>query len=259
MRIVFITGAARGIGFSTACHLAKADYRVYALVKESSDKAALDKAIEELGPQLVKVVGDVTEEDSINKVIQEIIRSSARIDIVINNACHVVVGTCETCTIEEQQKTMDVNYFGPIRVLQSTLPYMRAQRSGHIINISSVSGYEPFPYLESYVASKFALEGLSESLASHLAPWNILVSLIEPGGVKTEAPQRAAFGSRKLKDTDAYKKYCEQAKKGMEDSYNQSLETHEIACLIKKIRRKETTPSLSRGHFRYSTRTRTLS
>lgn len=233
--VIYITGAAQGIGFAVASHLAKAGYQVYAMVRSSSNSSELDKAVKQFSPRLTKLIGDVTQASLIEENIQQIISESGRLDVVINNALHVLVGTCETCTIEEQKQSMDINYFGAVRVLQSALPFMRMQRSGHIINISSVAGYEPFPHLESYVASKFALEGLTESLASHLSPWNIRVSLIEPGGVKTEGPRGAKLGSRPLKDTDAYKKYCSHAKQQMVNGYNTSMETEVVALLIQKI------------------------
>lgn len=234
MRIVLITGAARGIGFATARRLAETGYHVYTTVRRSSDTKELDALIREF-PNVTKAIADVTDAPSIEKVVQAIIQKEGRIDVVINNACHVVVGTCETCTLEEQQESMNVNYFGPVRVLQSVLPHMRKQRSGQVIQISSVAGYEPFPHLEPYVASKFALEGLTESLASHLAPWNIKVSLVEPGGVKTEAPRQAPLGSRALKDTDAYKHYLLQAKQRMIESYNQSMDPEEVVKVIETI------------------------
>ncbi len=234
-RVVYITGAAQGIGFSIATHLASVGYRVYAMVRSSSNSSELDKAIEKFSPRLTKLIGDVTDAQSIEENIQHILSESERVDVVINNALHVLVGTCETCTIEEQRLSMDVNYFGTVRVLQSVLPFMRKQRSGHIINMSSVAGYEPFPHLESYVASKFALEGLTESLAVHLSAWNIRVSMVEPGGVKTEGSRGAAFGSRRLKDTEAYEKYCSHAKQQMVESYNSAMETDVIALLIQEI------------------------
>jgi len=234
-QVVYVTGAARGIGLAIASYLAEVGYRVYAMVRSSSNTEELDKAIEKFSPRLSKLIGDVTKTSSIEENIQTILSESGRLDVVVNNALHIVVGTCETCTIEEQKQSMDVNYFGTVRVLQSALPIMRKQRSGHIINISSVAGYEPFPHLESYVASKFALEGLTESLASHLGPWNIRVSLIEPGGVKTEGPRGSSLGTRTLKDTDAYKNYCAHAKQNMAAGYEASLEPEVIAHLTRKI------------------------
>lgn len=225
-----ITGAAQGIGFATACHLAKMGYHVYALVRPSSDMKAIDEQ-----PNLTKLIADVTDAEAINSAVETIMQKDGRIDVVINNACHVVVGTCETCTIAEQQESMNVNYFGAVRVLQAVLPHMRQRRSGKIIQVSSIAGYEPFPHLEPYVASKFALEGLTESLASHLAPWNIHVSLIEPVGVKTEAPRQAPLGTRILKDTEAYAQYIQHAKEHMINSYDQSLETSEVVAVIDEI------------------------
>jgi NAD(P)-dependent dehydrogenase (short-subunit alcohol dehydrogenase family) len=233
MRIVLITGAARGIGFETAQHLAKTGYRVYAMVRSSSDTADLDILIKDL--PIKKVVADVTDSCSIEDAVQAIIKNEGCIDVVINNACHVVVGTCETCTIDEQQESMNVNYFGAVRVLQSVLPHMRKKGSGQIIQISSVAGYEPFPHLESYVASKFALEGLTESLASHLVPWNIHISLVEPGGVKTEAPRQAPLGSRVLADTNTYEHYLKHAKQQMIQGYEQSMEPSEVVQVIDDI------------------------
>lgn len=235
MRIVLITGTARGIGLATARRLAETGYRVYAMVRHSSETIELDAIIQKLSPNLIKVLGDVTDTSSIENVVQTIIQKEGRIDVVINNACHVVVGTCETCTIEEQQESMNVNYFGPIRILQAVLPHMRKQRSGQIIQISSVAGYEPFPHLESYVASKFALEGLTESLASHLAPWNISISLVEPGGVKTEAPRQAPTGSRTLQDTNTYECYLAQAKQQMIEGYQHSMDPIEVVQVIEEI------------------------
>jgi len=239
MQIVLITGAAQGIGLATAHGLAEMGYRVYAMVRKSSETNKIDAHIRKFPSNLIKVIADVTDSSSIEEVVQTILQQEGHIDVVINNACHVVVGTCETCTLEEQQESMNVNYFGVIRVLQATLPSMRARRSGQIIQISSVAGFEPFPHLESYVASKFALEGLTESLASHLCAWNIRISLVEPGGVKTEAPRLARLGTRTLQDTNAYERYLSQAKQKMIDVYDQSMDPLEVVQIIEEILKSE--------------------
>ncbi|MCB1136419.1 MAG: SDR family NAD(P)-dependent oxidoreductase, partial [Chlamydiia bacterium] len=168
MKTILITGAAQGIGYHAAVTLAAMGHTVFALVRPSSDRSKLDAAQAEL-KTLHVLVADVTDSASIDTAIASALSISKRMDVVVNNACHVVIGTCETCALAEQMTSMDVNYFGPVRVLQAVLPLMRKQRSGKVINISSIAGYEPFPHLEAYVASKWALEGLSESLAVHLA------------------------------------------------------------------------------------------
>ncbi len=222
-----MTGAARGIGLATARHLAKRGHTVHAFVRASSDTTELEK----LGANVIIAIADVTDADAIQVAVDQM----ERVDFVINNACHVFCGTSETCTIEEQQHEMDVNYFGPVRVLQAALPRMRQQRSGCVINISSLAGYEPFPYVEPYVASKFALQGLTESLATHLAPWNIRVAAVEPGGVKTEAPGGAPFGTRTVPDTDVYQKFCEAGRQRMRDGYASLMEPEAVAELIESI------------------------
>lgn len=244
MSVVLITGAARGLGLATAHRLAETGYKVYALVRNTADTTELDGLIKRI-QNLTKLIGDVTDSASIEKAVQTIVQKEGRIDVVINNACYVVVGTCETCTIEQQQESMNVNYFGPVRVVQAVLPYMRKQNSGQIIQISSIAGYEPFAHLETYVASKYALEGWSESLATHVAPWNIHVSLVEPGGVKTDGPRLASMGARTLKDTDAYSRYIAASKEKMIEGYAQSMEPLEVVKVIEEILKSK------KPHLRY--------
>jgi NAD(P)-dependent dehydrogenase (short-subunit alcohol dehydrogenase family) len=243
--MIFLTGAAQGIGLSTCIQLARAGHTVFGLVRPSSKLEAFKAAQAELGQHLRLLVGDVTDAGSLKRALSEMLEQVGCIDVLINNACHVVVGTCETCTIEEQMRSMDVNYFGPVRALQLVLPHMRKQRRGKVIQISSVAGYEPFPHLESYVASKFALEGLSESLAVHLAPWNISVSLVEPVGVKTEALREVVLGQRQLTDTGTYARYMELSKAQMIDAYESSLETEAVADVIEEVLRAD------KPHLRY--------
>lgn len=230
-KVVIITGATRGIGLETARHLSQKGYRVFGSARKTSDTKDLDGACSSL-PSLEKVILDVTDANSTQAAVDNVLKKTGRVDVLINNACDVAIGTVETCSLEQQVRSMDINYFGAVRMLQSVLPSMRKQKSGHIINISSISGFDPYPPIETYSATKFALEGLTESLVTTLSPWNIKLSLVEPGGVKTKAPELAYQGERVV-DGGAFQKYSQSAQEKMIASYSQgALETSEIATLI---------------------------
>eukprot|EP01036_Dinobryon_divergens_P022788 gene22787-31083_t len=139
---------------------------------------------------------DVTSIDSINKVIAQIISEDEKIDIVINNAGYGIAGTLEQVSIEDAKDLFDVNVWGPVRLLQAVLPYMRSRRSGHIINISSTSGIRGIPCFEFYTGSKFALEGIMDSMRYSLAAFNISVTNVNAGPVRTSFTER--FGNSEL-------------------------------------------------------------
>ena len=240
-KVVLITGASKGIGLEVAKQLSKEGYIVYASYCTSS-KFPLQNY-----PNMIPIKLDVTDSFSINNAIKRIISEQERIDILINNACKVLIGTCETLLIEEQKEIMDVNYFGVVRMLQAVLPQMRKQNRGHIINMSSVSGFEPFPITEGYVASKFALEGLSESLAIYLDKWNIKVTLVEPAGVKTTLVLNAPFGNRFTKETRCFENFCKEGKRRLVNSFDQNQSPKEVAMLMSHILKEE------HLHLRYQT------
>jgi short-subunit dehydrogenase len=128
---------------------------------------------------------DVRSDASVQAAVQTIIEQAGRIDLLINNAGYSQVGAIEETSIADVQAQFDTNVFGVLRVTNATLPLMRRQRRGRIINVSSLVGHVAPPYLGVYAGSKFALEGLSEALRGELRPFNIHVSLVEPGFVKT--------------------------------------------------------------------------
>lgn len=139
-KTVLITGATRGIGLVVARYLARKGYLVYGTARETSHTEALQKASQEIGENLIMLKMDLTTERSIQKAVQTILEKRGKIDVLINNACEVVIGTCKTCLLEEQQRVMDVNYFGVVRMLQAILPSMRANKAGHVINMISLAG-----------------------------------------------------------------------------------------------------------------------
>jgi NAD(P)-dependent dehydrogenase (short-subunit alcohol dehydrogenase family) len=244
--VVLITGATRGIGLATAALLATRGMRVYGTHRASSDTRALDAAIAAGDGRLHRRVVDVTSAESVRDGVEAIERTEGAIDVLIHNACDVVIGTVETCSLAQQMHSMDVNYFGAVRLLQEVLPGMRARRRGRIIHMSSVAGIDPYPPIETYAATKFALEGLTESLATTLSPWGIFVSLIEPGGVRTEAPALAPQGERALAP-NPYARYCAAAQQRMIESYaaGAAQEPKAIAELVAQVIAAE------RPHLRY--------
>ncbi|NQV76446.1 MAG: SDR family oxidoreductase [Bacteroidetes bacterium] len=186
-KVILITGASTGIGLETAIQLAEQGHKVYATMRNLQKRSLLDKEVEKRNVKLHIRQLDVQDEKSITACIAEIIASEQMIDVLINNAGAGFIKPMEQASMEEIQQVMNVNFYGPIRCSKAVMPQMRKQRSGHIINISSVGGIVGSPVNEIYCAAKFALEGLTESLATYLESYfGINVSLIEPGGTISE-------------------------------------------------------------------------
>jgi NAD(P)-dependent dehydrogenase (short-subunit alcohol dehydrogenase family) len=186
-KIVLITGTSTGIGLYTAALLAASGYTVYATMRNTSKKDQLEQLTKDCPRNIHIMALDVNIEKTITDCIQAILEKEGRIDVLINNAGAGFIRSVEQATMEEIENVMNVNFYGPIRCIRAVLPAMREQHSGHIINVSSVGGLVGQPLNEIYCAAKFALEGLTESIATYLSPYfNIKTSIIEPAGVVTE-------------------------------------------------------------------------
>jgi NAD(P)-dependent dehydrogenase (short-subunit alcohol dehydrogenase family) len=183
--VAIVTGSSGGIGLATSLALARNGYLTYAtmrnLAKRDSIQSVADK--EHLPIRVVQL--DVTDENSIKKAIQSILSEADRIDLLVNNAGYALTGAFEDIGIDEIEAQYETNVFGVIRVTQAVLPIMRKQGSGRIINISSGAGRIGYPGGSAYVSSKFALEGLSESMAYEIEQFGIKTVLVEPGFVRT--------------------------------------------------------------------------
>src|SRR6185312_2859757 len=176
-KVVLVTGASSGIGAATAEHLADRGYRVFGTARSPQ------KADPIQGVSMLPL--DVTVGASVSRAVQAVVDAAGHIDVLVNNAGMSVFGAFEETSVEQAQALFDTNVFGVIRMSQAVLPHMRTRRSGLIINVSSVLGFLPAPYLALYSSTKHALEGLSESLDHEVREFGVRVLLVEPTFIRT--------------------------------------------------------------------------
>ena len=185
--IWFITGCSTGFGRELAKHVLELGYRAVVTSRDPSDVADLAESGEALVLKL-----DVTDRNQVEKAVAEAESKFGRIDVLVNNAGIGYFGAVEESEEEEVRKMFEVNFFGLCRMIHVVLPGMRAKRKGHIINISSIAGLRSFPSLGYYCSTKYAVEGLSESLWQEVEPLGIKVTLVEPSGFRTDWAGRSA-------------------------------------------------------------------
>ena len=202
--VVLVTGASSGIGEATAIELVRRGFVVYGVARRVDRMAAL------AGHGVRTFEMDVTDDASITAGVERILREQGRIDVLVNNAGYGSYGALEDVPIEEARRQFEVNVFGLARLTQLVLPHMRAQRSGRIVNVSSIGGkfYEPLGAW--YHATKFAVEGLSDSLRLELKPHGIHVVVIEPGTIRTEWGGIASESAVARSGSTAYGRQAEQ-------------------------------------------------
>lgn len=207
-KVVLITGTNSGFGWLTANSVAALGHKVYATMRDTDGKNAdKAKALEQIENITVLDLA-LTDETSIKNAIDTIIAKEGTIDILVNNAGISMFGVAESSTPEDLQRMIDVNVIAPWRLMKLVLPFMRKQSEGLIINVSSGWGRFSAPFFAMYGASKFALEGLSESLHYELRPFGVDVAIIQPGSFPTEMSQKVQFGSD-ASVADDYKKIAD--------------------------------------------------
>ncbi|KAI0114768.1 NAD(P)-binding protein [Daldinia grandis] len=179
-----ITGASNGLGLSFSLRALKAGHKVIGAMRDPTRATEAVQAIESRGGKVVQL--DMTESQaSIHEKVKAAEKIYGRIDILVNNAGYSLLGPLSEFTEKEVNTQMQTNFFGPIYAIQAVLPGMRTRKSGTIVNISSIAGQDGLPTCSLYAGSKFALEGLSESLAREVADWGIDVLIVEPGAFRT--------------------------------------------------------------------------
>ncbi|OBG85909.1 short-chain dehydrogenase/reductase [Mycobacterium sp. E136] len=204
-KVWFITGTSRGFGREwTIAALERGD-KVAATARNVS---SLDDLVEEYGDSLLPLALDVTDRDADFAAVKQAHDHFGRLDIVVNNAGYGHFGFIEEVTEREARDQIETNVFGALWITQAALPYLRAQRSGHIIQVSSIGGIVAFQNVGIYHASKWALEGFSQALAQEVAAFGVHVTLIEPGGFATDW---AGSSSRRSTPLPDYKEVHEEA------------------------------------------------
>lgn len=186
-KIILVTGTSTGLGVATAVQAAQAGHTVYATMRNTQKRGVLDAAAEAAGVSLSVLQLDVQDVGSVNTAVNIVIAEQGRIDVLINNAGMGYVRSLEQAEEADIQKILDINYTGVARCIKAVMPHMRKARSGHVINISSVGGLVGQPFNEVYCGAKFAVEGLTESMASYITPaFGIHFTAVEPGGISSE-------------------------------------------------------------------------
>ncbi|MFD2935962.1 oxidoreductase [Spirosoma flavum] len=191
-KVWFITGASKGLGLSLVKQVLAKGFKVAATSRNIDD---LRRAVGTYNDNFLPLTVDLKTEASVKKAIDQTIGQFGQIDVVVNNAGYGLLGSIEELTDQEARENFDINVFGSINVIRSVMPHLREQRSGHVINISSIGGFTgAFPGFGIYCATKFAVEGLSESLSAEAKSFGIYVTVVEPGYFRTDFLTAGSLG-----------------------------------------------------------------
>jgi NAD(P)-dependent dehydrogenase (short-subunit alcohol dehydrogenase family) len=188
-KVGIVTGGSSGIGYATSLLLARSGYYTYASARNIDKSSNLQSIAEAERLPLKPIQLDVTDDSSVKAAVEKIVSEKERIDVLVNNAGYGLFGAFEDLSLDEIKAQFETNFFGVVRVTQHILPIMRTMHDrgvgdGIIVNVGSINGKIAFPVLSAYSATKFAIEGLSESIAYELEPFGIKVILIEPGRIR---------------------------------------------------------------------------
>lgn len=200
-KVLFITGVSSGFGLALAREALAQGHRVIGTVRSES---ALTSFVALSPERAHAVVLDVTQFDAIDRMIAEVEHQHGPVDVLVNNAGYGHEGILEESPLDEMRRQFDVNVFGAVAVIKAFVPYFRKRRRGHILNITSMGGYITMPGIAYYCGSKFALEGISDTLGKELAPFGIHVTAVAPGSFRTDWAGRSMQRTpRSISDYDA--------------------------------------------------------
>ena len=237
-KVALVTGSSSGIGYETSLSLAREGYFTYATMRDLKKANAVKKIAEDENLPLKVIELDVDNEKSAEDAIKSIIDEKQRIDVLVNNAGWGIWGTAEDVSIEEFREQFETNFFSVVRMIQKVAPVMRKQGTGDIVNISSIAGRIGFPVSTAYISSKFALEGLSESIRFELGQFGVNVIIIEPGVIKTNFFDSMKT-AKKADESSAYKEITEKVISGVKMMAEMGTAPKEVANVIIKSLKEE--------------------
>lgn len=203
-KVALVTGSSTGIGFETALLLARSGFNTYATMRDLKKSKNITEIANTDNLPLDVLQLDVTDDTSVKGAIGGIIGERNRIDVLVNNAGYGLFSPLEDVTLDQVREQFETNFFGAIRVMREVVPTMRRQRNGTIVNVSSLVGRVGLPLSSAYVATKFALEGLSESVRYELNEFGIRIILIEPGVIKTSFLENLKTADPTVKSESPY-------------------------------------------------------
>ena len=233
-KVAIVTGSSSGIGYATSLLLARKGLYTYASARNIDKSASLQPiaGAERLPLKLIQL--DVTDDSSVKDAVEKIILEKGRIDVLVNSAGYGLFGAFEDLSMDEIKAQFETNFFGVIRVTQQVLPIMRNLQNGGgiIVNVSSINGLVPFPVISAYVGTKFALEGLSESMSYELEPFGIKVILIEPGAIGSNFMKGSVLSKRALDPESPYSEFVQKVRVKISSDHENATQPEEVAKTI---------------------------
>jgi NAD(P)-dependent dehydrogenase (short-subunit alcohol dehydrogenase family) len=239
-KVWFVTGAAKGFGYEIVKTALNAGHKVVATVRNNAVQlsASLNNH-----PNLFIVAMDVTKETEVKTGVENAVAAFGKLDVIVNNAGFGIVTAIEEASDEEVRRQYETNVFGLLNVVRAVLPVLRRQKSGHIINISSLFGYDAIPGWALYGSTKFAVEGLSKGLAAELAPFGIKVTAAAPGLFRTQFLSQESYSLSKSAIDDYSNTVVGQMKKGSDNLHgNQAGDPAKLAQVILELTELENPP-----------------
>ena len=241
-KVAIVTGSSSGIGFETSLALAREGYFTYATMRDTTKSDKIKEITQKENLKISILELDVDNEKSVKSAIAQILDQKQRIDVLVNNAGWGLWGCVEDVSVDEFKEQFETNFFSIIRLIQEVAPTMRKQSSGTIVNVSSVVGRIGFPASPAYISSKFALEGLSESLRFELTPFGVDVIIIEPGVIKTNFMKNMKMAKKSELDT-VYKDITTKVVYGVKMMAEMGTPPKEVAnAIVKAIKAKKPLP-----------------